>query len=149
MGTGEGLERLFLHWLIRMEGMGAVTVKRIGAFAGSYRNAYYIEGMELQKAGILKTEESCIRYDAWKKEFYPMEEEYYRLAEKGIRFITHLDPDYPSRLLSMYDFPAALYVKGDLPKEDEPRRLLSVPGSVRLMAGRRQSIWRKSWQRQA
>lgn len=49
-----------------------------------------------------------------------MEEEYYRLAEKGIRFITHLDPDYPSRLLSMYDFPAALYVKGDLPKEDEP-----------------------------
>ena len=120
MGTGEELERLFLHWLIRMEGMGAVTVKRIGAFAGSYRNAYYIEGMELQKAGILKTEESCIRYDAWKKEFYPMEEEYYRLAEKGIRFITHLDPDYPSRLLSMYDFPAALYVKGDLPKEDEP-----------------------------
>ncbi len=82
MGTGEELERLFLHWLIRMEGMGAVTVKRIGAFAGSYRNAYYIEGMELQKAGILKTEESCIRYDAWKKEFYPMEEEYYRLAEK-------------------------------------------------------------------
>ena len=120
MGTGEGLERLFLHWLIRMEGMGAVTVKRIGAFAGSYRNAYYIEGMELQKAGILKTEESCIRYDAWKKEFYPMEEEYYCLAEKGIRFITHLDPDYPSRLLSMYDFPVALYVKGDLPKEDEP-----------------------------
>mgnify|MGYP000688948621 CR=1 FL=1 len=49
-----------------------------------------------------------------------MEEEYYRLAEKGIRFITHLDPDYPSRLLSLYDFPAALYVKGDLPKEDEP-----------------------------
>lgn len=32
MGTGEELERLFLHWLIRMEGMGAVTVKRIGAF---------------------------------------------------------------------------------------------------------------------
>ena len=30
MGTGEELERLFLHWLIRMEGMGAVTVKRIG-----------------------------------------------------------------------------------------------------------------------
>ena len=46
MGTGEELERLFLHWLIRMEGMGAVTVKRIGAFAGSYRNAYYIEGMD-------------------------------------------------------------------------------------------------------
>ena len=35
MGTGEELERLFLHWLIRMEGMGAVTVKRIGAFAVS------------------------------------------------------------------------------------------------------------------
>ena len=82
MGTGEGLERLFLHWLTRMEGMGAVTVKRIGAFAGSYRNAYYIEGMELQKAGILKTEESCIRYDAWKKESV--------LSRIWIRIIRHV-----------------------------------------------------------
>ena len=58
MGTGEELERLFLHWLIRMEGMGAVTVKRIGAFAGSYRNAYYIEGMELYRRGILYSSKS-------------------------------------------------------------------------------------------
>ena len=113
-------EKEYLYWLTRIPGFGAVTIRRIWEMAGSFERAYYIEGMELQKAGILKTEESCIRYDAWKKEFYPMEEEYYRLAEKGIRFITHLDPDYPSRLLSMYDFPAALYVKGDLPKEDEP-----------------------------
>lgn len=120
MGTGAELERLFLHWLTRMDGIGAVTVKRIGAFAGSYRNAYYIEGMELQKAGILKTEESCIKFDAWKKEFYRLEEKYYHLADKGIRFVAHFDPDYPARLLSMYDFPAALYVKGELPGKDEP-----------------------------
>ena len=49
-----------------------------------------------------------------------MEEEYYRLAEKEsvlsriwIRIIRPV-------FVSMYDFPAALYVKGDLPKEDEP-----------------------------
>ncbi len=49
----------------------------------------------------------------------------------------------------MYDFPAALYVKGDLPKEDEPAAAIIGARGVRLMAGRRQSIWRKSWQRQA
>ena len=58
MGTGEELEKLFLHWLCRLEGLGPVTVQRIGAFAGGFRNAYYIEGMELKKAGILKREES-------------------------------------------------------------------------------------------
>ena len=52
MGTGEELEKLFLHWLCRLEGLGPVTVQRIGAFAGGFRNAYYIEGMELKKAGI-------------------------------------------------------------------------------------------------
>lgn len=120
MGTERERERLFLHWLTRMEGMGAVTARRIGDFAGSYRNAYYIEGMELQKAGILKTEESRNRFDAWKKEFYPLEEAYYKLADRGIRFVTYLDPEYPSRLLPLYDFPAVLYVKGQLPKDGEP-----------------------------
>ena len=54
MGTGEELERLFLHWLIRMEGMGAVTVKRIGAFAGSYRNGTSKSG-DLKDGGKLHT----------------------------------------------------------------------------------------------
>ena len=67
MGTGEELEKLFLHWLCRLEGLGPVTVQRIGAFAGGFRNAYYIEGMELKKAGILKREESCHRFDALEK----------------------------------------------------------------------------------
>ena len=93
MGTGEELEKLFLHWLCRLEGLGPVTVQRIGAFAGGFRNAYYIEGMELKKAGILKREESCHRFDAWKKEFHSMEEAYYRLADQGIRFITPLDQE--------------------------------------------------------
>ena len=120
MGTGEELEKLFLHLLCRLEGLGPVTVQRIGAFAGGFRNAYYIEGMELKKAGILKREESCHRFDAWKKEFHSMEEAYYRLADQGIRFITPLDQEYPNRLLHMYDYPMGLYVKGMLPQEKHP-----------------------------
>lgn len=53
-----------------------------------------------------------------KKEFSRQEEEYYRLSEKGIRFITPLDADYPKRLYSVYDYPMGLYIKGELPAED-------------------------------
>lgn len=68
--------------------------------------------------GIFKKEENAYRFDNWKKEFSRLEEEYYRLSEKGIRFITPLDADYPKRLYSVYDYPMGLYIKGELPAED-------------------------------
>lgn len=41
-----------------------------------------------------------------------MREEYYNLGEKGIRYITPLDTEYPERLRHIYDYPMGLYVKG-------------------------------------
>ena len=45
---------------------------------------------------------------------------YHSLPEKGIRFVTPLDPEYPKRLGHIYDYPMGLYVKGELPKEEIP-----------------------------
>ena len=87
--------------------------------SGAYQmDGYYIEGTQLWKKGIFKKEENAYRFDNWKKEFSRLEEEYYRLSEKGIRFITPLDADYPKRLYSVYDYPMGLYIKGELPAED-------------------------------
>ena len=101
----EALEKVSLYWLCHLPEAGALQIRRIGELAGSFREAYYIEGTQLWKKGILKKEENAYRFDNWKREFSRLEEEYYRLSEKGIRFITPLDADYPKRLYSVYDYP--------------------------------------------
>ena len=98
----EALEKVSLYWLCHLPEAGALQIRRIGELAGSFREAYYIEGTQLWKKGIFKKEENALRFDNWKKEFSRLEEEYYRLSEKGIRFITPLDADYPKRLYSVW-----------------------------------------------
>ncbi len=55
------------------------------------------------------------------------QEEYHRWREKGIRFVTISDPEYPQRLRQIYDPPYALYVRGNLPRED--RKSAAVIGA--------------------
>lgn len=120
MARVQKLEKEYLYWLTRIPGFGAVTIRRIWETAGSFENAYYIEGMELKKQGILQSEEKCRTYDRWKEQFSCMVREYDHLQEKGIRFVTPLDREYPKRLLHIYDYPMGLYVKGELPDEECP-----------------------------
>jgi len=49
-----------------------------------------------------------------------------RVREQSISLVTFLDPDYPRRLLNIYDFPPLLYVKGVLSNDDIP---VAVVGS--------------------
>ncbi|MCC8024075.1 MAG: DNA-processing protein DprA [Clostridium sp.] len=113
-------EKEFLYWLCRFSSFGAVPVRRIGETLGRYEDAYYIEGIELKKFGIVKREEVCRKYDLWKGQFQRMQEEYYGLTERGIRFITPLDQEYPDKLRNIYDYPMGLFVKGELPDDSRP-----------------------------
>ena len=113
-------EKEFLYWLTRCPGFGSVTVQKIWNQAESFESVYYIEGMELYRRGILYSAKQCREFDAWKKQLEPMREEYYNLGEKGIRYITPLDTEYPERLRHIYDYPMGLYVKGELPEDGYP-----------------------------
>lgn len=113
-------EKEFLYWLTRCPGFGAVSVRKAGAYAGGYENAYYIEGTELWRAGALRGEKQGLAFDGWKKALEPMRREYRSLPEKGIRFVTPLDLEYPERLRNIYDYPMGLFVKGRLPKDGVP-----------------------------
>ena len=48
MGT-EALEKIFLYWLCHLPDAGALQIRRIGEAAGSFQQAYYIEGTQLWK----------------------------------------------------------------------------------------------------
>ncbi len=49
---------------------------------------------------------------------YGMQEEYERLMEKGIRFVSCHEKTYPRRLLEIPDPPVGLYYRGSLPGRD-------------------------------
>lgn len=40
----EALEKVSLYWLCHLPEAGALQIRRIGELAGSFREAYYIEG---------------------------------------------------------------------------------------------------------
>lgn len=56
----------------------------------------------------------------------PMEE-YRRMMSEGVRAITRKDNDYPTLLNELYDPPAVLFVRGELPSSD--KKHLAVVGS--------------------
>lgn len=45
----EALEKVSLYWLCHLPEAGALQIRRIGELAGSFREAYYIEGTQLWK----------------------------------------------------------------------------------------------------
>ncbi len=47
-------------------------------------------------------------------------DEFKRVTKKEVRFIRKKDPDYPKKLLSLYDPPEQLFVLGSLPDPDRP-----------------------------
>lgn len=63
------LEKKYLYWLTRIPGFGAVTIRRIWETVGSFEKAYYIEGMELKKLGILQSGKNAVRMTGGRNSF--------------------------------------------------------------------------------
>ena len=60
------------------------------------------------------------------------QEEFYRMQEKNISFVTCIDENYPNRLKELPGMPYALFVKGNLPSEE--KKVVSIVGSRRSSA---------------
>ncbi|MFT4007548.1 MAG: DNA-processing protein DprA [Lacrimispora sp.] len=112
-------EREYLYWLCHVPSLGAVKIKKLYDYMGSYKRIYNIERKELEAAGPLKQDEVSVlegykgRLDACRKELEKVE-------TKGIRFITPWDEEYPRRFLDIYGYPMGIFCKGRLPEEERP-----------------------------
>lgn len=109
----------YLYWLFQVPEIGAATMRKLWKEYGSFQEIYNIEGRELSGQKLLN-QRQAERFDERKSYLGQTEEEYYNLSRRGIRFITVLDDDYPQRLRGIDDYPMGLYVKGNLPMEDQP-----------------------------
>lgn len=77
---------------------------------------FNIEEIKLNKFSFLTKKDCKILLDAVRDKEWM--EDYRRFQEKGIRFVPYFDVQYPERLKKIASPPYALYVKGNLPKED-------------------------------
>ena len=60
-------EKEYLYWLCRSLPAFAVTIRRIQETYGSFQQAYYIEGMELLRRGIIKNRKTAEIFEQAKR----------------------------------------------------------------------------------
>lgn len=112
-------EKRALYWLCCCPCLGAVSIRKLGSYFGSYQELINIEETALEKAQILTSTQKK-GFLQWKKEFSRCSSAYDRMGDKRIRFVTPLDLEYPQRLLEISDYPMGLFLYGALPSDDKP-----------------------------
>lgn len=119
-GEARERERRYLYWLCRAgEWIGAVKIRKLWEYAGSFEAVYDMKEQALSGAFFLNdSDRACLK--SARADFNKKEEEYHSLRERGILFITPMEEEYPIRLRRIYDMPMGLFVRGRLPAENAP-----------------------------
>lgn len=134
-------EREAIWWLSRTPGWGAVKLAQLSALvegplsilhfvqeAGENAQTalLFLKGRLQERWGKLSGEKPRItpgdltRLWEHRKEIARCREDYWYWSERGVRFVTLWDEEYPKRLLPLYGKPFALYVRGSLPSDMRP-----------------------------
>ncbi len=114
-------------------GIGRVKLTQLENYFGSLENAWQAAPADLKQAGL---DAGSIRaITSWQPRI-SLEAEMEKLDRYGVKVLTCHDPDYPSRLKEIYDYPPLLYVRGSLLPEDE--WCLAVVGTRRATVYGRQ-----------
>ncbi|WP_024866924.1 DNA-processing protein DprA [Butyrivibrio sp. FCS014] len=109
-------EKDYALWLFNVPGIGNASADKLLCSGLSCRDIYGMKAKELSdilSAKQVKAIEKS-RFD------WDFDREKRKLEEKGIRFISRIEPDFPEKLKNIHNPPFALYVKGKLPDPQKP-----------------------------
>jgi DNA processing protein len=115
-------------------GIGRVRFSQLENYFGSLEGAWQATPADLKQAGLDTGSIRAITY--WQPRI-SLEAEIEKLDRYGVKVLTWHDPDYPSRLKEIYDYPPVLYVRGSLLPQDE--WCLAVVGTRRATVYGRQA----------
>ncbi len=106
------------YWVAfsRIPGIGRVRMAQLRGRFGNLALAWKAPAAELKQAGLDARTSAVI--DHLRPMISP-DEELEKLARYQVRALTCEDPDYPSRLKEIYDYPPVLYLRGIGPVQDE------------------------------
>jgi len=114
-------------------GIGRVRLTQLENYFGSLEAAWHAAPVDLKHSGL---DSGSIRaITSWQPRL-SLEAEMEKLDRYGVKVLTWHDPEYPSRLKEIYDYPPILYVRGRLAPEDE--WCLAVVGTRRATVYGRQ-----------
>ncbi len=114
-------------------GIGRVRLTQLENHFASLADAWKATATELRQSGL---DNGSIRaITSWRPKI-SLEAEMEKLERYGVKVLSCHDPDYPSRLKEIYDYPPILYIRGSLLPEDE--WCLAVVGTRRATVYGRQ-----------
>ncbi len=96
--------------------IGRVKLSLLENHFGNLEAAWQAAPAELSRSRLDKGSVNAIVN--WRPKI-SLEEEMEKLESYGVKVLTFRDPDYPSRLKEIYDYPPIIYVRGSLLPEDE------------------------------
>jgi len=131
----ETINRDIRYWVgfNLIPGIGRVRFAQLENYFASLEDAWKATSAELKQAGLDSSTIQAIT--AWRPKI-SLEAEIEKLDRYGVSVLTCNDPNYPSRLREIYDYPPLLYVRGSLYPENE--WYLAVVGTRRATVYGRQ-----------
>ncbi|MBP3814400.1 MAG: DNA-processing protein DprA, partial [Butyrivibrio sp.] len=109
-------EKDYAYWLFNVEGIGNASADKLLCSGLSCREVYQMGTKEL--TGLLSRKKAeRIEKSRYSWDF---EAEKKKLEEKGINFVSRIDPEFPEKLKNIPGAPFAIYVKGSLPDPRVP-----------------------------
>ena len=110
----------------KIPGIGRVKFNQLKDHFGSLEAAWQSDPTKLKSAGLDTGSVKSVEH--WRPRI-SLDSEMERLKRLDISVLTFIDPDYPSRLKEIYDYPPLLYIRGQLEPED--KWCLAVVGTRR------------------
>lgn len=108
---------IYEYWLASIKALADKKKRMLREECGGGREIYYIEEKKLFYPECFREKDREIIRQA--KRETGLEDRYRELEKRKIRFVPYFDAAYPARLSQLSDPPYALYVKGELPKENK------------------------------
>jgi DNA processing protein len=110
-------EQEYWYWLCNLNQIGDKKINELLMYFHSPIAIFAAKEEELRKINNLR--EMDIKTIMNERNPKKIEENYGKLSEKGIQFITRNEKTYPLRLKNIYNPPFCLYVRGKLPLENK------------------------------
>ena len=114
-------------------GIGRIKLAQLESHFGNLEDAWRAAPGDLKRSGLDSNATRAIT--SWRPKI-SLEAEMEKIDRYGVKVLTCHDPDYPSRLKEIYDYPPIIYVRGSLLPEDE--WCLAVVGTRRATVYGRQ-----------
>lgn len=132
-------DKMHLNALYKVPGVGAQKLRILLAHFSSPHSAWTAERADLLRSGIGEKIADAI---AKERASLDPETAWRDLMREEIMLLTREEKEYPSLLREIPSPPEVLYVKGTLPRADQP--LLAIVGSRKMTAYGKQACYRLS-----